>query len=353
MSRPSMHDVAERAGVSQSTVSRVLNNTQSAIPIGEATKARVLKAADELGYVPNPLASGLRGGNTRLLGLIVREISDPFFATLIDAITELVKERGYNIVLGHARSSSDEALAVSDILDTRQCEGLFVLGDVPDNEAFIARVAESGSKAVAYCGGEPPEGIAFVDVDNEAGIGLALDYLIGLGHKRIGFIEGGWICATRQRLAAYHTHMAENGLRVHPADVVRVRENNPAGGYEGMLQILSVAGPPTAVLASDDAVAIGALKATADKGIRIPQDLSIVGFDDIEAAQFTIPALTTIRQPVDALAREGVNVLRGLLHEETARAGSPIILVRPELIIRDSAAPPGSLVALSASNSDA
>jgi len=341
---PSMKDVARRAGVSQSTVSRVLNSVPTAVPISEATRARVRQASKELGYVPNPLARGLRGGSTRLLGLIVREIADPFFAQLIDVLTMIARDRGYSIVLGHARSSSDEALALSDMLDLRHCDGLFVLGDVRGDETTLAKIVESNPKTVAFCSGEPPGKIAVIDIDNRKAISLALDYLLGLGHRKIAFIEGGWIGATLQRREAYREYMLKHSIEIPTEYIVQVEANNAAGGYRGMKTLLTAPDLPTAVLASDDAVAIGALKAAFDMGCRVPADMSVMGFDDIETANYTIPALTTIRQPLEEMGMRAMDMLFDMLSGEISPDNAPMILVEPELMIRDSCAPPSSKV---------
>lgn len=338
MPHPSMKDVAKQAGVSQSTVSRVLNDAPTAISISEATRTRVLQAANELGYTPNPLARGLRGSRTGLLGLIVREIDDPFFAQLIDVLTLTTRERGYSIVLGHARSSSDEALALGDILDLRHCDGLFVLGDVQGDRTFLSRIVEINPHTVAFYSGEPTDIAAIVDVDNQKGIFLALDYLVGLGHRKIAFIEGGWIGATVQRLEAYLEYMRIHSVEVPEEYTAQVETNDASGGYRGMKALLTAPDPPTAVLASDDAVAIGALKAAFDLGFQVPADVSVVGFDDIEAASYTIPALTTIRQPIEQMAVKAVDTMLGLLSEEISPDDIPTTLMEPELVIRDSCA---------------
>jgi len=340
VSSPSMKDVARRAGVSQSTVSRVLNDAPTAIAISPATQARVLKAARELGYTPNPLARGLRGSRTGLLGLIVREIDDPFFAQLIDVITMVTRERGYSIVLGHARSNSDEALALSDILDLRHCDGLFVLGEVRGDQAFFARIVESNPTVVAFCSGEPVGGISVVDVDNRKGIYLALDYLVGLGHRKIAFIEGGWIGATLQRRETFLEYMQQHSLEIPQEYIAQVEANDASGGYRGMKSLLDIPDPPTAVLASDDAVAIGALKAAFDLGFQVPADVSVIGFDDIEATSYTIPALTTIRQPVEEMAQKAVDVLFDMLDGKISPDDVSPILTEPAIVIRDSCAPP-------------
>ena len=144
-----MQDIARESGVSQSTVSRVLNDAATTVPIAAVTRERVLEAADRLGYRPNPLARGLRGAKTMLLGIIVREISDPFFATAVEAVSVRARERGYNVVLGSAHSEAHEAIELHAVLETRHCDGIIVLGDMRDQPRLLDDLAASKVPVVA------------------------------------------------------------------------------------------------------------------------------------------------------------------------------------------------------------
>lgn len=335
-----MKDVARLAGVSQSTVSRVLNKATSAIPISLETRNRVLQVARELGYTPNPLARALRGRQTHLLGLIVREIADPFFAQLIAVISAAAKEKGYNLVLGHAQSSPAEALLLSTILDTRHCDGFIVLGDLRDDRAaFEELILKAGPRIISLCRGEPVGHVPTINVDNRRGVFLALEYLTGLGHRQIAFIDGGWLGDIQERLQAYRAFMEQHELTV-PAEYIQTETNDASGGYHAMKALLTLLEPPTAILASDDVMAIGALKAASDMGYRVPADVSVIGFDDIEAATYTIPALTTVRQPIEEMGRKALSLLTDIVEGRLSADDVPVIRIEPKLVIRDSCAPP-------------
>src|SRR5688572_10454898 len=172
-----MRDIAELAGVSQSTVSRVLNDAPTRVPIAPETRERVLLAARQLGYRPNPLARGLRGAPTMLLGAVVRDITDPFFAGAIEALSVEAMARGYNVVLGHAHGRADEALALTAVLETRHCDAIVLLGDMQDQPRLLADLKDSIVPVVALWQGSSPLAVPTVDVDNRAGVRAALEHL--------------------------------------------------------------------------------------------------------------------------------------------------------------------------------
>jgi DNA-binding LacI/PurR family transcriptional regulator len=249
-----MRDIAKAAGVSQSTVSRVLSGTASAVSIGPEARERVLAVADRLGYRPNPLARGLRGASTMLLGVIVREIMDPFFAAAVEAITNESRARGYNLVLGQAHGRADEAIALRSVLETRHVDAMLILGDMRDQPRLIDDLRASSVPAVALWQGTALPGIATVNGDNAAGIRAALDLVTGFGHERIGLIVGRPLGDIQARRAAYLDYMTEQGL-VRDSYVMTVA-NDPAGGVSAMKALLHLEEPPTAVLATTDVLAI-------------------------------------------------------------------------------------------------
>src|SRR5579884_234698 len=206
---PTMKDIAAAAGVSRSTVSRILNDAPLPVPVSPETRARVLAAARELGYRPNPLARALRGAPTMLLGAIVRDITDPFFAGAIEAISVAARARGYNIVLGHAHSRATEAMALAAMLEARQCDALLLLGDMTDQPRLIEDLHASHVPVVAMWQGTELRGIPAVNVDNRHGIRAAVSHLRGRGHRRIAFIGGRPLGDIREREAAYAEAMAD------------------------------------------------------------------------------------------------------------------------------------------------
>ena len=336
--RPTMRQISEVAGVSQSTVSRILSGADFRVPIAANTRERVLKVVAELGYTPNPLARALRGARSALLGLIVRDVSDPFFALVIEAVTNEARRHGYGVVLGHARSRASEAVALQETLATWHCDALILLGDLRDQPVLMNQLLDSQLPVVGLCQGSRAPRMHVVNVDNAAGTHMALELLHNLGHRRIAFVRGGWIFGdARERQEAFRAFMRERNLPL-PRRYVQASENDLAGGFNAALALLSLPQPPTAIYAASDKLALGVLKAASVRGMRVPEQLSVVGFDDIPMAAYAVPSLTTVRQPSEQLARLAVDDVLELLGKPTTNSTKRI--VQPELIQRDSCARP-------------
>jgi DNA-binding LacI/PurR family transcriptional regulator len=341
-----IRDVAQRVGVSESTVSRVVSGAETAIPISDETRERVLEAVQELAYRPHPGAQSLRGQSTRLLGLIVREIEDPFFAQLTEAIGNVAREKGYDLVLGYAKSDPEEALALSEMmLDLRYCDGLFLLGDLkesPKDHTFLARMGKSHrlvsvSRGSRQLVGNTPS----VGVDNRKGALTALDYLAQLGHRRIGHINAERVGDLQERMEAYTDFMTERFAESRP-EYIELDENTYEGGYQATRRLLSSPSPPSAIFATDDTMAIGALSAASDMGLVVPRDVSIVGFDDVAVAAYIRPALTTVRQSIEKIGEEAVKLLLDIVEQKSIPDPLPHLLLEPELVIRGSCGPPAT-----------
>jgi DNA-binding LacI/PurR family transcriptional regulator len=305
-----MQDIAEAAGVSQSTVSRVLNDTATSVPIAADTRQRVLDVAARLGYRPNPLARGLRGAKTMLLGVIVREISDLFFAYAVEAVTIAARGRSYNVVLGSAHSRADEAIALRAVLETRHCDGIIVLGDMRDQPRLLTDLASANVPVVAVWQVTALPDVATINVDNRGGIAGAIDHLVDLGHRRFGFIGGYPHDDIIERQAGFVEHLGSLGLPLRDDHVVAA-SNNPGAGASALRSLFAAPDPPTAIVTGTDQIAIGALGAAHSLGVRIPDDASIVGFDDIPITRYTAPPLTTVRQPITELAELAVDLAVG------------------------------------------
>jgi len=336
-SRPvTMQDIAKAAGVSQSTVSRVLNDTPTSVPIAVETRERVQEVAKRLGYRPNPLARGLRGARTMLLGVIVREITDPFFSMAIEALSTEALARGYNVVLGSAHSKADEAIALRAVLETRHCDAIVLLGDMRDEPKFLEDLRASQTPIVALWHGTELEGVPTVNTDNRAGMVAAIDHLIDHGHSRISFIGGRPLGDIRERRTAFYEHLEERGIAVVEEYVQNVI-NDPNGGDAALRALVALDSPPTAVVCSTDHLATGVLHAAADLGLVVPRDLSVVGFDDIPMASFTVPSLTTVHMPVDEMTALAAR----LAMDEPGERGSGVVesfVVAPTLVVRESTA---------------
>ena len=344
--RATIRDVAEQSGVSQSTVSRVLNGTNTQIPISQETRQRVQRAAEELGYRPHPGARSLSGRGTGLIGIITREINDPFFAELIEVISNVAKEEGYDLVLGNAKREPENALALRDrMLDPRHCDGLLLCGDLRESVADHTFLDSMGKdhRWVSVARGSQPlvSKTASVDSDNPKGTLLALEYLAELGHQRIACMNVGRVGDLWERLETYRAFMQER-FDGAPEEYVPLTQNSYEGGYTATKSLLSLQVPPTAIFAMDDMMAIGAMGATVDMGWTVPTDLSIVGFDDMQVGAYVRPAVTTVHQPMDEIGRKAVELLLNMIEAKEPCDPCLRLVLEPELIVRESCAPPAA-----------
>jgi DNA-binding LacI/PurR family transcriptional regulator len=336
-----MQDIADAAGVSQSTVSRVLTGAPNAIPINPSTRERILEVARSMHYRPNPLARGLRGAKTMLLGVIVREITDPFWAGCVDAISTEANLRGYNVVLGHAHSKTDEAIALRAILETRHCDAILLLGDTSDQPRLLEELRDSNVPVVAmWQGMSSIPGISVIDVDNKSGADALMSHLLELGHRKIAFIggafvEGRLIGDIGERRAAFLERAAAEGLEL-PEGFVSDAQNTYAGGSGAFRKLMSLPDRPAAVMASTDVLAIGALHAAGELGLAVPGDVSIVGFDDLPISEYTTPALTTVCMPIAEMAQAGV---KAAVDDDSDRESVPLQILKPRIMIRASSGP--------------
>jgi DNA-binding LacI/PurR family transcriptional regulator len=331
-----MKDIARAAGVGQSTVSRILNNTPLTLPVSAETRERVLALAQEAGYRPNPFARALRGGPTMLIGAIVRDITDPFFAVAIDHLARSANRHGYSLVLGHAQASVDEALALAGVLQARQSDGILLVGDFRHEPQLLEDLERGTAPVVAMWHGQRRISFHSVEVDNRQGVHLAMDHLRALGHSRIAFLGGESLGDIRDREAAYREYLHDAGDS-YRAGYVRRAANTFRGPEAALRRFLNAREAPSAIVAATDVQAIGLLQAAALSGVRIPEDLSIVGFDDIPFAAATTPPLTTVRMPVGEMANAAIELI---LEARGATKSAQAITLAPTLVIRGSTAPP-------------
>jgi DNA-binding LacI/PurR family transcriptional regulator len=302
-----MKDIAKAAGVAHSTVSRILNDAPLLVPVSRESRERVLAAAAELAYRPNPHARGLRGASTMLLGAIVRNMTDPFFAVAIDALSTEARKLGYSVVLGHAREQADEALALAAVLEARQCDAIVIVGDMRSQPRLIEDLKRVRVPVVALWHGSRYDSFASVHVDNRYGIEAALDHLTGLGHTRIAFVGDPVLGDIQERQAACEDYFARGGRDI-PEGYIEHVQNSTSGGAAAFETLMELAERPTAVAAATDVLAMGVLHAAFERGLVVPADFSVVGFDDIPLAATTVPALTTVRMPVGKMIEAAVEL---------------------------------------------
>jgi LacI family transcriptional regulator len=304
---PTRNDVARLAGTSPAVVSYVLNDGPR--PVSAATRERVLAAVAELGYRPNRVARALRAKRTRALGLIAPDASNPFFAALARAIEDAAYADGYTLLVGNSADDPErEATYVRTFAD-HQVDGMAWVHASHSTES-IELLRSAGTPVVlvdrALSGTEADS----IVVDNESGARVGTRHLIEHGHARIGCLAGPpELAVAVERHRGWEAALHEAGLEAEVQFTVR-SEFDRAGGYHAAALLLqSQRRRPTAIFASTDAQAIGALRAAAEAGLRIPDDLAIVSFDGTPEAAFTLPGLTTVEQPVAELGRRAVHLL--------------------------------------------
>jgi LacI family transcriptional regulator len=335
---PTIQDVAARSGVSISTVSRVVNST---VPVEPATAERVREAIAALGYRPNLLARSFRRRVTHTIGLLVPDISNPFFAELARAIEDAGFAEGYSVVLCNSDLSPVKQETYVHVLLAKRVDGLILAstGLIPhgDGHDAVQRILAAGVPCVVVDRdlGETP--IDQVLVDNNQGGRLAGEHLIGLGHRQIACIVGpSDLTPSAGRIAGFCSALADAGLNLEADALVR-GNGRPDGGAEAARELLAREGTFTAVFAFNDQMASGAMAAFQRAGRQAPDDVSIVGFDDVPQAAATFPALTTVAQPIAAMGALGVRLLLDRIAHRAAPNQREVLSTR--LVIRESTGP--------------
>jgi DNA-binding LacI/PurR family transcriptional regulator len=333
-SRPTIKDVAARAGVSRQTVSRVINNKAE---ITDTTRDRVVAAIEELGYRPSAAARSMVMGRTCTLGCISPSLTDYTFANIIDSAQAEARRLGYFILTGSAPTVEDVEPLLEEMLH-RQVDGLVVLNPRADERyRYFLPLIEEGM-GVLYLNSTPQgERVSSIHCDDQRGGYEATRHLIELGHRSIATIQGpDNEEASDDRLAGYRQAMAEADLSCEPDCLVR-GDWSATSGYVAMRQLLGTGRQFTAVFAQNDQMAIGAIRALREAGRRVPDDLSVVGFDDIPLASYFDPPLTTLQQPMKETGEQAARLLVETIQDPT-RAPQQVSL-RARLIERASCVP--------------
>ncbi|GHO48397.1 LacI family DNA-binding transcriptional regulator [Ktedonospora formicarum] len=330
-------DVAEKAGVSHSTVSRVLNNKNN---VNVETRERVLQAMTQLGYVSNVSARSLARGSSHVVGLLVDHLNTGYMGEIIRGIDEELEAHNYNLMLYTTHRQKYKEAAYVTKLTHDFADGLILI--VPRNEkAYLETLQQRKFPYVLIDYQGYNRYVPSIITTNQKGGYDACSYLIGLGHRRIGFITGemAYGCSP-ERLAGYQAALAEHGI---PFDPELVSEGNflQPQGYHCAQHLLSLPKPPTALFVSNDVMAFGAMEAARDLGFRIPDDLSIIGFDDVPQAAHVHPPLTTVCQPLVEMGRSAANLL--LKYIANPKSEVERVELSTRLVIRESCHVPRAL----------
>lgn len=329
-------DVARAAGVSQAVVSHVINQTDKAIP--PETRQRVLDAIEKLGYTPNKAARSLRGQKSYAIACIIPDITNTFFPAFIRGIQQVADQHQYDLIIYDSQNSAEKERRYLCSLDGGHVDGAVMLLFYRDPET-ITKLLEKGLHLVSLEAGarsQNGQGHDMVYVDNQAAAKAAVDYLIGRGHTRIGILAGTkGTPPQRSRLAGYKQAIVDHDLEFEQA-FIRCGDYTEMGGYAEMDSILVQAELPSAVFAANDLMAIGAMQAVQQAGLRVPQDIAIMGFDDIPAARLMNPPLTTVTQFQEEIGRQAAELLFERI-DGHAPDGARAVEMPFEIVVRESA----------------
>lgn len=305
-----LSDVANLAGLSKATVSRYLNNS---IVLPQNTVQRIENAITQLDYRANSLARRLSKGGSETIGLVLPDITNPFFAELADAAEEAASEYHYSLVLCITRNNPDKERQFIRWLDTCQVDGLLFTTNRPDNG--VLREELTGHQRIVLIDEDIPGSLVpKVFVDNVQGGILATQQLIAAGHRRIAFVGGpDALMSVRERYEGFRQAMALAGLDC-PASWVLFGEYSREFGQSALRRLLSQPEAPTAIFAASDYLVLGLLDGLSQQGLKAPDDLSLVGFDDASYAELITPRLSTIRQPARVLGRTAIDIMIKLLN---------------------------------------
>ena len=303
---PTIRDVAARAGVSHQTVSRVINDSPR---VTEATRQRVRSAIRELSYVPSPMARGLISNQTRSIGVVADDISDHFFARMIAGAEAEARRRGYYLMIGSVEPDDDEAGYLRLMLE-RRVEGLILARPSVPLTSENVQAARSAAVPLVAVGSTGLQGVPVVDVDNRQGGYDATRYLLQQGHRRLATIVGpkGWPSAVA-RFEGYRQALQEAGVAEDPELVEHASGWGLESGQAAAASLRARGADFTAVFAHSDLIALGAIRELRDAGVRLPDDISVVGYDDLPVAGYVEPALTTMHQPMGEVGARAAGIV--------------------------------------------
>ena len=300
-----IQDIARLAGVSKATVSRVLNYKPDVDPV---TRERILRIMDEQGFVPSATASGLAGGRPRMIGVLVPSLVWPFIPEIVQGVAEIIEYSSYEVILYSIPSHKDRDPALDRILDTRLAAGLVAILPGPSSER-LTQLYEQGFPVVMIDDQGLPTSIPWVGADNRVGAYQAVRHLISLGYHRIGHIKGpaSYQCS-QDRYEGYCQALLETGLTPDPALIVQ-GDFEVSGGRAAAQTLLTLAERPTAIFTGNDDMAWGVLEMAEQLGLRVPEDVALVGFDDMAPSVHKRPPLTTVKQPFHEMGRRAAELL--------------------------------------------
>jgi LacI family transcriptional regulator len=323
-----LQEVARRARVSTATVSRVLNQGAS---VKSTTRARVLKVIQELKYSPNLHAQSLAGGRSRSIGVIVSNIENPFFLDIYKTVEAGAHAAGYEVIMANTDYSSERLVTSIRLMLGRRLAGVAAIVSEMD-AALIQELSSQRIPVVFYDVGTPRRNITNIRVDYRGGMAKLTSYLYSLGHRRVGYVgHHAALGPIKERVQSLRDASGTYpGLEVDTATDADTLE----GGRQAARVLLSRTPRPTALICVNDVMAVGALRELRTRGLRVPEDVSVTGFDNVTLSQFAVPALTTVHIPREQIGR---TICACLMRDDVAREQE--FVVEPELVVRDSTGP--------------
>jgi LacI family transcriptional regulator len=335
--RVTLRDVARVANVHPGTASRALNEDTRAL-VNEDTARRVLEAAEKLGYRPNPIARGLKTNRSYTIGVLIPDLTNPLFPPILRGIEDRLEESGYTPLMANTDNDPERERIDWHAMRARQVDGIVAATARRDHQ-LLDDLLEAGIPLVLVNRRAPDSGVPSATADDRQGIRLAVEHLAGLGHKRIAHIAGPLELSTGlDRHEGFHEAMRDLGLEPDPGLVVVTRAFTEAEGARACAELLDRGGGPTAIVAANDLIALGCYDVFAERGLVCPDDISVVGFNDMPFAGRFQPPLTTIRIPHYEIGMAAAE----LMLERLLNNGTPARDVRlePSLVVRASTAPP-------------
>ena len=307
-------DVAKRAGVGVGTASRVINNHPS---VKEDKRRRVLEAIAEMDYQLNDIARSLKANRTKTIGVLIPDIANEFYADVVRGMEDIASQQGYSYILNSTDSDTRKELRSICIMREKQVDGIMMMSHTVAEE-LLESIRNNALPAVFVASSLHHPSIASVSIDNRAAAYDAVRHLLEKGHTRVAVVSGPQVDKSGgvERLRGYEDAMRERGLALTPEYVQMAGDYTYHSGYQKMRRLLALPQPPTAVFLAGDYMAIGAIKAAVQAGVSVPEELAVMGFDNLAVSEYYSPALSTVNQPRYRMGQEAIRMLLSLIHGE-------------------------------------
>jgi LacI family transcriptional regulator len=327
-----LKDIADKTGFSTNTVSLALRESPR-IPV--QTRELIRKAAQELNYLPNQIAKSLVSRETKTIGLVITDITSPTLTHVAQAIELALAERGYGTLFATSNNNLDDEMRTIEMFRARQVDGMLIYPTGHRKLEHI-RPLRRANYPIVLLVGDPDAGIDAVCMDERRGAYKATRHLLEIGHRRIGIIDGANPLGNTEKREGYQQALAEAGIGFDPELWIDPRGHSVERGYWALDALMSVRKPPTAVFAVNDSLALGALSWSMKNGFRVPDDLAIAGFDNIEFAEYASVPVTSVNYAVEAVTHMAVDRLMSLIGAGDELPEPRVTLIDPELVIRES-----------------